>query len=113
MHRSYEGTNSPIMVYWFDDRIEIINAGGLFGRMTPENFGRAGFAGLEEKPLRTLSSKNGSRRKNDRVWGIKVDHFNNLLISLFTPIIPIIYFSTKLFVFACLGFDRKVKKRKN
>ena len=44
MHRSYEGTNSPIMVYWFDDRIEIINAGGLFGRMTPENFGRPGFA---------------------------------------------------------------------
>jgi ATP-dependent DNA helicase RecG len=32
------------MVYWFDDRIEIINAGGLFGRMTPENFGRPGFA---------------------------------------------------------------------
>ncbi|MCK5521479.1 MAG: putative DNA binding domain-containing protein, partial [Candidatus Marinimicrobia bacterium] len=44
MHRSYEGTNSPVMVYWFDDRIEIINAGGPFGRVTPENFGEPGFA---------------------------------------------------------------------
>jgi predicted HTH transcriptional regulator len=44
MHRSYEGTNAPVMVYWFDDRIEIINAGGPFGRVTPENFGKPGFA---------------------------------------------------------------------
>ncbi|MFA6715663.1 MAG: ATP-binding protein [Victivallaceae bacterium] len=44
MHRSYEGTNSPIMVYWFDDRIEIINAGGAFGRVTPETFGKPGYA---------------------------------------------------------------------
>ncbi len=44
MHRSYEGTNSPVMVYWFDDRIEIINAGGAFGRVTPESFGKPGYA---------------------------------------------------------------------
>ncbi|MCP4698415.1 MAG: transcriptional regulator [Gammaproteobacteria bacterium] len=44
MHRSYEGTNAPVMVYWFNDRIEIINAGGPFGRVTPENFGKPGFA---------------------------------------------------------------------
>jgi ATP-dependent DNA helicase RecG len=44
MHRSYEGTNAPIMVYWFDDRIEIINAGGPYGRVTAENFGKPGFA---------------------------------------------------------------------
>ena len=44
MHRSYEGTNAPIMVYMFDDRIEISNAGGLYGRVTPENFGQSGVA---------------------------------------------------------------------
>jgi len=44
MHRSYEGTYSPVMVYWFDDRIEIINAGGPFGRVTPETFGKPGYA---------------------------------------------------------------------
>lgn len=32
------------MVYWFDGRIEIINAGGLYGRVTAENFGKPGFA---------------------------------------------------------------------
>lgn len=44
MHRSYEGTYSPVMVYWFDDRIEIINAGCPFGRVTPETFGKPGYA---------------------------------------------------------------------
>jgi ATP-dependent DNA helicase RecG len=42
MHRSYEATNSPVRVYWFDDRIEIHNSGGPFGSVTPENFGRPG-----------------------------------------------------------------------
>jgi len=42
MHRSYEATNAPIRVYWFDDRIEIHNPGGPFGSVTPENFGQPG-----------------------------------------------------------------------
>lgn len=42
MHRAYEGTNSPIRVHWFDDRIEIMNPGGPFGTVTPETFGAAG-----------------------------------------------------------------------
>ena len=31
MHRSYEGTNAPVRVYWFNDRIEISNPGGPYG----------------------------------------------------------------------------------
>jgi len=42
MHRSYEATNAPVRVYWFDDRIEIHNPGGPFGGVTPENFGQPG-----------------------------------------------------------------------
>jgi len=42
MHRSYEGTNAPVRVYWFDDRIEITNPGGPYGTVTAENFGRPG-----------------------------------------------------------------------
>ncbi|HEY3864160.1 MAG TPA: ATP-binding protein [Verrucomicrobiae bacterium] len=42
MHRTYEGTNSPVRVYWFDDRIEIHNPGGAFGAVTAENFGQPG-----------------------------------------------------------------------
>lgn len=42
MHRTYEGTNAPIRVYWFDDRIEIHSPGGPFGTVTQANFGRPG-----------------------------------------------------------------------
>lgn len=44
MHRSYEATNAPIRIYWFDDRIEIHNPGGPFGSVTVENFGQPGVA---------------------------------------------------------------------
>jgi ATP-dependent DNA helicase RecG len=40
MHRSYEETNAPVRVYWFNDRIEIQNPGGLFGQMDRQNFGQ-------------------------------------------------------------------------
>ena len=39
MHRSYEGTNAPIRLYWYADRVEIHSPGGLYGRVTKENFG--------------------------------------------------------------------------
>ena len=38
MHRSYDGTNAPVRVYWYADRIEIHNPGGLYGQVTKENF---------------------------------------------------------------------------
>ena len=40
MHRSYEGTNAPVQVHWYTDRVEIRNPGGLYGQVTPENFGK-------------------------------------------------------------------------
>jgi ATP-dependent DNA helicase RecG len=39
MHRAYDGTNAPIRIHWFDDRIEVHNPGGPFGQVTPANFG--------------------------------------------------------------------------
>lgn len=39
MHRSYEGTHAPVQLYWYSDRIEIRSPGGLYGRMSPQNFG--------------------------------------------------------------------------
>lgn len=42
MHRTYEGTNAPVRVCWFNDRIDIHNPGGPFGTVTPENFGQPG-----------------------------------------------------------------------
>lgn len=37
MHRDYQ-SNMPIRLYRFKDRIEIMNAGGLYGEARPENF---------------------------------------------------------------------------
>ena len=42
MHRTYEATNAPVRVYWYNDRIEIISPGGVFGAITAENFGTSG-----------------------------------------------------------------------
>ena len=36
-HRDYQG-NGPVQFYQYDDRIEIMNPGGLYGKATPENF---------------------------------------------------------------------------
>ena len=43
MHRTYEATNAPIRVSWFNDRIEVLSPGGAFGAVTAENFGVLGF----------------------------------------------------------------------
>ena len=37
MHRSYE-SNAPVQFYWYEDRIDIQNPGGLYGMASPENF---------------------------------------------------------------------------
>lgn len=42
LHRTYESTNAPVRVYWFNDRVEIISPGGPYGNVTIENFGRPG-----------------------------------------------------------------------
>lgn len=42
LHRSYESTNAPVRIFWFNDRIEIISPGGPYGNVTIENFGQPG-----------------------------------------------------------------------
>ncbi len=42
LHRTYESTNAPVRVYWFNDRIEIHSPGGPYGNVTKDNFGQAG-----------------------------------------------------------------------
>jgi ATP-dependent DNA helicase RecG len=39
MHRTYEGTSAPVRLHWFNERIEVTSPGGLYGHVTPENFG--------------------------------------------------------------------------
>jgi ATP-dependent DNA helicase RecG len=40
IHRNYEGSTTPVLINHFEDRIEILNPGGLFGDLTPEQFPR-------------------------------------------------------------------------
>lgn len=42
LHRTYESTNAPVRVYWFNDRIEISSPGGPYGNVTIDNFGKPG-----------------------------------------------------------------------
>ena len=51
MHRTYEGVNAPVHVYWFDDRIEITNPGGPYGGVTTDNFGRPGIVSYRNPNL--------------------------------------------------------------
>ena len=40
MHRTYEGSNAPVRVTWYADRIEILSPGGPFGQVNEQNFGQ-------------------------------------------------------------------------
>ena len=41
-HRIYEGTNAPVRIHWYNDRVEIISPGGPYGNVTSNNFGQPG-----------------------------------------------------------------------
>jgi ATP-dependent DNA helicase RecG len=51
MHRSYESTNSPVRITWYDDRLEVASPGGPFGAVTVENFGRPGISDYRNPSL--------------------------------------------------------------
>lgn len=51
LHRNYEGTNAPVKLYWFNDRIEIINPGGPYGSVTAQNFGKPGYSDYRNPQL--------------------------------------------------------------
>lgn len=40
IHRNYDGSSTPILINQFEDRIEILSPGGLFGDLTREQFPR-------------------------------------------------------------------------
>lgn len=42
MHRTYENTNAPVRICWYDNRIEISSPGGPYGNVTASNFGHPG-----------------------------------------------------------------------
>ncbi len=51
MHRTYEATNAPVRITWFNDRIEVLSPGGPFGLVTIENFGQPGVVDYRNRNL--------------------------------------------------------------
>ncbi|MDD9870417.1 MAG: putative DNA binding domain-containing protein [Gammaproteobacteria bacterium] len=40
MHRTYEGTNSPVRITWYQNHIEVLSPGGPYGMVNANNFGQ-------------------------------------------------------------------------
>ena len=51
MHRTYQVTNSPVRVNWFNDRIEVISPGGPYGEINAGNFGHPGLTAYRNPNL--------------------------------------------------------------
>ncbi len=51
LHRTYEGTNSPVRIHWFTDRIEIMSPGGPYGRVSARTFGDPSLADYRNPSL--------------------------------------------------------------
>lgn len=54
IHRTYEGTNAPVRITWYSDRVEIMSPGGPFGQVTADNFGLPGVADYRNPTLANL-----------------------------------------------------------
>jgi len=59
LHRSYENTNAPVRIYWFNDRVEIHNPGGPYGQVTRENFGQPGASDYRNPNLAAVMKELG------------------------------------------------------
>lgn len=51
LHRTYEASNAPIRVSWFDDRVEIHSPGGPYGQVTVETIGQPGLTDYRNPTL--------------------------------------------------------------
>lgn len=54
LHRTYEGTNAPVRVTWYTDRVEVQSPGGPYGQVTVANFGQSGVTDYRNPTLAQL-----------------------------------------------------------
>lgn len=59
LHRTYESSNAPVRVTWFDDRIEIHSPGGPFGQVTVETIGQPGLTDYRNPTLAEAMNRLG------------------------------------------------------
>ena len=51
LHRTYESSNTPVRITWFDDRVEIHSPGGPYGQVTVETIGQPGLTDYRNPTL--------------------------------------------------------------
>lgn len=59
VHRTYEASNAPVRVSWFDDRVEIHSPGGPYGQVTVETIGHPGLTDYRNPTLAGTLSQLG------------------------------------------------------
>ena len=87
MHRLYEGTNAPIHVYWFNDRVEISSPGGPFGNVTMENFGNPGIIDYRNPNIADMLKTLGFVQR----YGIGIQTAQNAMIRNGNPPIEFVH----------------------
>ena len=100
MHRSYEGTNAPVRVYWFNNRVEINSPGGPFGTVTIENFGHPGITDYRNPNIADMLKTLGFVQR----YGIGIQTAQNAMKRNGNPPID---FETNQSVVICILRTRK------
>jgi ATP-dependent DNA helicase RecG len=59
IHRTYDGTSAPVMLSWFEDRVEITSPGGPYGIMTIDMFPQPGISDARNPALATAAKTLG------------------------------------------------------
>ena len=63
IHRNYDGSNTPVKIHWFPDRVEIISPSSVYGRVTQENFGEPGVADYRNPTIAEAMKNMGYMQK--------------------------------------------------
>jgi len=59
IHRNYENSSTPVMMTWYDDRVEILSPGGPYGEVTRENFGQPNLTSARNPALASAAKDMG------------------------------------------------------
>jgi ATP-dependent DNA helicase RecG len=70
LHRTYENSNAPVRIKWYNDRIEIMSPGGPYGNVTRERFGETGLTDYRNPNLAEALSLLGYVQKFGSGLGI-------------------------------------------
>lgn len=81
MHRTYEGTNAPVRVYWFNDRVEFNSPGGPFGNVSVENFGKPGITDYRNPNIADVFKTIGFIQR----YGVGIQTAKNAMIKNGNP----------------------------